>query len=245
MREPDELLGRRVEAAILDHANPRVLAGHVRAAAYEAPLDDGDAAILGTEALERAARDPELKADAGRLSSGPAATTRPRGSAALDRARTRSRSSTRTTGDVLGLVEGSRAYSTVHEGAVYLHLGESYLVRELDLTTLRAVVEPFSRRLVHAGEEGDDDRDRRAAAHERRLGLELVFGELAVTEQVVGYQRKTIARAGDDRARRRSTCRRRASRPRRSGSCRSRASSTASTQMPQLVSGRCTRPSTR
>ena len=26
MREPDKLLGRRVEAAILDHANPRVLA---------------------------------------------------------------------------------------------------------------------------------------------------------------------------------------------------------------------------
>ena len=35
---------------------------------------------------------------------------------------------------VLGLVERERAYSTVHEGAVYLHLGESYLVRELDLT---------------------------------------------------------------------------------------------------------------
>ena len=43
MREPDKLLGRRVEAAILDHANPRVLAGHVRAAAYEAPIDEGDA----------------------------------------------------------------------------------------------------------------------------------------------------------------------------------------------------------
>ena len=45
---------------------------------------------------------------------------------------------------MLGLVERSRAYSTVHEGAVYLHLGESFLVRELDLTTLHAVVEPFS-----------------------------------------------------------------------------------------------------
>ena len=40
MREPDKLLGRRVEAAILDHASPRVLVGHVRAAAYEAPLTD-------------------------------------------------------------------------------------------------------------------------------------------------------------------------------------------------------------
>ena len=56
MREPDKLLGRRVEAAILDHANPRVLAGHVRAAAYEAPLDDDDAEILGAEALAARAR---------------------------------------------------------------------------------------------------------------------------------------------------------------------------------------------
>src|SRR5213076_2322868 len=37
MREPETLLGRRVEAAILDHANPRVLDGHVLSAAFEAP----------------------------------------------------------------------------------------------------------------------------------------------------------------------------------------------------------------
>ena len=43
MREPETLLGRRVEAAILDHENPRVLDGHVAAAAFEAPIDDADA----------------------------------------------------------------------------------------------------------------------------------------------------------------------------------------------------------
>src|SRR5207237_7498264 len=61
MREPEALLARRVEAAILDHANPRVLDGHVRAAAFEAPLDDADRTVLGDEALERAAHLPELK----------------------------------------------------------------------------------------------------------------------------------------------------------------------------------------
>ena len=35
------------------------------------------------------------------------------------------------TGSLLGLVERDRAYSTVHEGAVYLHLGEQYLVESL------------------------------------------------------------------------------------------------------------------
>ena len=61
MREPETLLGRRVEAAILDQANHRVLDGHLRAAAYEAPLDDTDRAVLGDAALERAALIPELR----------------------------------------------------------------------------------------------------------------------------------------------------------------------------------------
>ena len=32
----------------------------------------------------------------------------------------------------------------MHEGAIYLHLGESFLVRELNLNTMYAVVEPFT-----------------------------------------------------------------------------------------------------
>src|SRR5881398_1428853 len=61
MREPEALLERRVEAAILDHENPRVLDGHVRAAAFEAPLDDADRDLLGDAALERATALPELR----------------------------------------------------------------------------------------------------------------------------------------------------------------------------------------
>src|SRR5947208_7270742 len=61
MREPQALLGRRVEAPILDHANHRVLDGHVLSAAFEAPLDDADRDVLGDSALERAAELPELK----------------------------------------------------------------------------------------------------------------------------------------------------------------------------------------
>ena len=66
MREPETLLARTVEAAILDHANPRVLDGHVLSAAFEGPIDARDAETLGPEALERAAVLPELKqTDAG------------------------------------------------------------------------------------------------------------------------------------------------------------------------------------
>ena len=49
----------------------------------------------------------------------------------------------RDSGELLGAVEAERAFTTVHPGAVYLHLGRSYEVRELDIEARRAVVDAF------------------------------------------------------------------------------------------------------
>jgi DEAD/DEAH box helicase domain-containing protein len=192
MREPDKLLGRRVEAAILDHANPRVLAAHVRSAAYEAPLDDGDAAILGAEAVAAAAVDPELrKTQRGYVWAG---TTTPAARVPLRSADPDSFTVVDgTTGSVLGHVERSRVYSTVHEGAVYLHGGESFLVRSLDETALRAVVEPFRGDWYTQPKRETETAVIGPLCEERRAGLDLVFGEVEVTDRVVGYERNTIA----------------------------------------------------
>ncbi len=192
MREPDKLLGRRVEAAILDHANPRVLAGHVRAAAYEAPLTDDDAALLGDAALAAAREDPKLKqTPAGIVWGG---TEHPASQVPLRSTDADSFTIVdASSGAVLGLVERSRAYSTVHDGAIYLHLGESYLVRELNLTALHAVVEPFKGDWYTQAKKDTMTRIVEPRRVERRLGLDLHFGEIEVTEQVVGYERKTMS----------------------------------------------------
>ena len=192
MREPDKLLGRRVEAALLDHANPRVLAGHVRSAAYEAPVSPQDADLLGPEALVLAADDPELRGTpAGFVWGGrdhPSARVQLR-SADADSISIVDES----TGAVLGLVERNRAYSTVHEGAVYLHLGESFLVRELDLTALVAVVEPFAGNWYTQAKKETMTSILEPRRTEWRLGLELAFGAVEVTEHVVGYERRTVS----------------------------------------------------
>jgi DEAD/DEAH box helicase domain-containing protein len=191
MREPDALLDRRVEAAILDHANPRVLDGHVRAAAFEAPLDDGDAETLGPAALERAPLLPELRhTPSGYVWAGrdyPAGrfglrSTTPDPFTVVDA----------STGSLLGLVERERAYSTVHDGAVYLHLGESYRVLELDLDGRAALVEPFAGDEYTQAKKDTMTAILETARTERRLGVELSFGAVTVTEQVVAYQRKRI-----------------------------------------------------
>jgi DEAD/DEAH box helicase domain-containing protein len=191
MREPEMLLGRRVEAAILDHANPRVLDGHVAAAAFEAPIDDADRATLGDAALERAPLVPDLRH-----------TRRGWVWAGKDypAARTSLRSSTpdsftvidATTGSLLGIVERERAYSTVHTGAVYLHMGEQWLVRELDVLARHAVVEPFSGDWYTQVKKETSTDIEEPLRTERRLGLGLTFGRVSVTEQVVAYQRKSV-----------------------------------------------------
>ena len=191
MREPEALLSRHVEAAILDHANPRVLDGHVAAAAFEAPLDATDTE-LGPEALERAPHVPELRETprglvwAGKESPAariPLRSTSPDAFLVVDA----------STGDLLGLAERERAYSTVHEGAVYLHLGRQYLVRELDLQARRAIVEPFEGDWYTQVKKETETTIEEPLRVERRLGLELSFGRVAVTEQVVAFQRKAVA----------------------------------------------------
>jgi len=192
MREPRALLGRRVEAAILDHANPRILDGHVRSAAFEGPLDDDDRATLGDSYLERAPHVSDLKKT-------------PRGFVWAGRdypaARVQLRSASsdaivvveEEAGTVLGIVELERAYSTVHEGAVYLHLGEPYHVSVLDLEARTAVVRPFSGDWYTMAKKETSTVILEERTRERRLGLDVCFGAISVTEQVVGYQRRRIS----------------------------------------------------
>ncbi|HLE98584.1 MAG TPA: DEAD/DEAH box helicase [Gaiellaceae bacterium] len=190
-REPEALLSRRVEAAIIDHSNPRILDPHVLAAAFEAPLDEEDATTLGSEALRRAAELPELeRTPAGFVWKGrdyPAARVSLRAGdmdsfTVVDA----------TTGGLLGLVERERAYSTVHEGAVYLHLGDQYVVESLDLDGRVAVVAPVGVDWYTQVKKETETTIEEPVRVETRLGVELHFGRVSVSEQVVAYARKAV-----------------------------------------------------
>jgi len=190
-REPDTLLSRRVEAAILDHSNPRILDPHVLAAAFEAPLGEADAELLGFEALRRASVLPELEqTPAGYVWKGrdyPAARVSLRSGDAeaftvVDG----------DTGSLLGLVERDRAYSTVHKGAVYLHLGEQYLVESLSLEERVALVRSAGVDWYTQAKKESETTIESSERTAQRCGVELHFGRVSVTEQVVGYARKAV-----------------------------------------------------
>ena len=158
-RHPEEFLERPVEAAILDHENERIQLAHLLAAAYEVPLSEADADGASASAGASAPSAWSRSASCGAGREGRYLPRGPRFPAGDISLRSASADSVavveRDSGELLGAVEAERAFTTVHPGAVYLHLGRSYEVRELDIEARRAVVDALRRRLVHAAEEGD------------------------------------------------------------------------------------------
>jgi DEAD/DEAH box helicase domain-containing protein len=194
-RHPDEFLGRPVESAILDPDSPEIYAEHLLCAAHEAPLTDSDAPILGPHWRDYA----EDLAEAGFLrerASGfvskraddyPAARVALRSASADSFVLIEAGS-----GEVLGSVEAGRAYATVHEGAVYLHLGRSYEVLELDLPARRALLEPFGGNYFTQAKSESMTYIERFEEQRRMLGVTLSFGRVVYSETVLGYQRKGL-----------------------------------------------------
>jgi DEAD/DEAH box helicase domain-containing protein len=194
-RHPDEFIGRAVEAAILDPASPEILSEHLLCAAHEAPLSAADEPYLGEtwEPLAQRLVDEGLLRERAtgyvlkRADDYPAARVALR-TASVDNFVLVDASS----GEVIGTIEASRAYSTVHEGAIYLHMGRSYQVLELDLAARRALLEPFAGEyFTQAKRESMTWIEK---LHERRetLGLTLSYGAVSYSETVLGYQRKAL-----------------------------------------------------
>ena len=194
-RHPQEFLRRPVEAAIIDPQSDEIRAEHLLCAAHEAPLTEQDETLLGPDVLGRAQR----LADQGLLRERATGFV-PQHPDDYPAARVTLRSASADSfalidvadGEVIGTIEAVRAYSTVHEGAIYLHMGRTYLVRELDLSARRALLEPATvDYFTQAKRESMTYIER---LHEQREthGVTLSYGAVVYAETVLGYQRKGI-----------------------------------------------------
>ena len=199
---PERLLGRPIEAAILDPGNPEIRSAHLACAAYEAPLTERDDAILGRGTYAQAAAATWDRPLA--LTSNGIAWIGPEGPAQSFGLRSASSATIaiveQGSGELLGSSDAGRAMRSLHRGAVHLHRGVSYAVCELDLEAGIAVVEPFS---------GDWYTQARVATelslHDLEAVIELAdahglaqvrlsYGSVDVAEHVTGYQRRRLPR---------------------------------------------------
>ncbi|HET6741482.1 MAG TPA: DEAD/DEAH box helicase [Kribbella sp.] len=195
VRHPRAIFGRPVEATVFNPENPYILGPQLCAAAQEVPLTADDYEIFGSTT-------PQVIAQLvrqGLLRERPHGWFWTRRERAVDAIDIRSAGGKTVqivedrTGRLLGTVDGGSAHSSVHEGAVYVHAGESYLVRSLDLEEHAAVVEQaspdyttFARDVTEISILATEETCTWGTA-------ELSRGWVRVTSQVISYQRKLIA----------------------------------------------------
>jgi DEAD/DEAH box helicase domain-containing protein len=88
-------------------------------------------------------------------------------------------------------VESSTAFFQLHPGAIYLHQGESYLVKELDIERHIAVVTPSHEPYYTQVKDLTDISILKTEREKRISGISVFLGKVDVTTTVVGFKRKT------------------------------------------------------
>jgi len=194
MRHPEEFFTRRHEQARIALDNPYILSEHLLCAAHERPLSpDETAHWFGEGALDLAGS----LIEGGKLLERNGQAFVPHGSYPAQHVSIRS-----TGGDTVELraedgriierVPYDRAPFEIHNGAVYLHRGESYLVLDLDLITKVATARQSDVAYYTQPRDITDIHVLQTHA-ERPVGTTIAYwGEVDVRRSVVGYRRKAL-----------------------------------------------------
>jgi DEAD/DEAH box helicase domain-containing protein len=192
VHHPEAIFGAGVEATVCDPTNPYVLGPHLCAAAAELPLTDDDLPRFGRGAREVV--DALVERGLLRVRPGGWYWTRPERASDLADLRGIGGGMVRVvedeTGRMLGTVDPGAAHTTVHDGAVYVHQGATYVVDRLDLDDAVAVAH---REVVDWTTSARDTTDIRIVDEIARRSwgdADLVHGHVEVTNQVVSYLKR-------------------------------------------------------
>ncbi len=137
VHHPEAIFAAPLEATVFDPANPYVLAPHLCAAAAEVPLRQADLSMFGDPVAVTELLGVLVARGALRRRASGWYWTHAQSAAAMTDLRGSGGSPVRVvevgTGRLLGTVDAASADGSVHDGAVYVHQGVSYVVETLDL----------------------------------------------------------------------------------------------------------------
>ncbi len=192
VRHPNYFLSQSPESAFIDPSNLYILSDHLKCAAFELPFEDGeDFGGDPTDMLAYLEEEGVLRHTSGRWfwsdRSYPSERVSMRGGGEenvviVDQTKGRN--------IVIGEMDSHSAREMLHDEAIYLHRGEQYQVKKLDLENHHAYVESsevnyYTDALVKSDIKVlDEDRRRTAAGLEERLGDLLVRSEVAKYKKI-------------------------------------------------------------
>ncbi|MCO7275461.1 DEAD/DEAH box helicase [Cellulosimicrobium cellulans] len=207
VHHPEAVFDAPLEATVFDPANPYVLAPHLCAAAAENPLRSEDLAAFGDPDAVRGLLDVLVARGALRRRASGWYWTHAQPASGMTDLRgsggTPVRVAEARTGRLLGTVDAASADGSVHDGAVYVHQGRTYVVEHLDLADHVALVRrqdvdhgTWSRSatsITIVDEPADGDVAAGREVVERSWGpVGWGYGPVDVCSQVVSFQRRRL-----------------------------------------------------
>ncbi|HKY32189.1 MAG TPA: DEAD/DEAH box helicase [Candidatus Polarisedimenticolia bacterium] len=194
MTSPGEFFDRGFEQAALDPANPEIASQHLVCAAAESPLTESDRSIY-PQAFHLVAG----LEGTGRLSAGAeggvwySLRRAPQRDVSLRSIGAAYAIVEADSGRPIGSVDGLRAFTECHQGAIYLHQGHPFEVVELDLVRRRVT----ARRVAcdhYTQVVSEKETEILEVAASRVLpGFRAGLGRLRVTQEFKEYVRRRIA----------------------------------------------------
>ena len=195
VHHPEAIFGAGVEATVFDSENPYVLGPHLCAAAAEMPLQPNELERFG----ESTAEVLELLVAQGFLRRRPAGWfwTHPESAAGMVSLRSDGGGPLSIidveTGSLLGTMDSPQSHYQAHEGAVYVHQRESYLVDELNERDHHVLVHRANPDFYTTARDVTSIEVRDVQRTREWHGARVCFGEVLVQTRVVSFQRKAVA----------------------------------------------------
>ncbi len=192
MRHPEAFFGKSHESARISPGNPYILKPHLICAAYEAPLTMDDTEFFGPELLYHVG---ELVEDEYLHVSRARWHLLPSVSYPAQRVNLRSASGAfytlvdDETGAILETVSEASAFMQLHPGAIYLHMGETYLVTELDMESHSAYASKTDAPYFTQARDFTDTRVLNIYKRREAGRVSAFLGEVSVTTHVTGFRR--------------------------------------------------------
>ena len=195
INHPDVFFDMPPEKALINPANETIVKNHLECAAAELPLEESEI-LLEEKTVKNAVTELEntgrlLRSKQGNLWY--AARKSPHRDISLRGTGKNLPIFIEKTGESLGDIDRHRAFFETHEGAVYLHRGESYLITEFDhekgsATARLENVNYFTRARSNKSTTIIQQTDSCSVGR-----IQIGLGILEITEQVTGYDRRLVA----------------------------------------------------
>jgi len=203
MRNPDDFFARPPESAMLNPFNPVVMDRHLICAAAELTLRLGEPFLAEEPVAKRVEQmiaaghlfevEPDLPGHSVEIVTH---RKRPHRDVDLRGAGRQMHIEDNSLSDgkapVIGTIDQHRAFRETHPGAVYLHRGRTFVIRDLDLST-NAVHAVAQRVGYYTKPRGSKDTEiLEVLGQKASFGTRVYFGRVKVTDQITGYEKRSV-----------------------------------------------------